>query len=616
MREFKLRLSNSSELLELDLHDQNEPEALSSAMELHKGRVYYSSAYEGELKSSFTRDVRGLEVLVNEYPVNITFLPQNGLIYFNDPVYKDRIFLDSYGLCQIKLIFHCNEGPKVLVSDRFTVMVRQSAESEYVSNMGVYTARHSSFLLYGTKSDYVKKVNRWRKGAYSLEDKVRQLKKSAAILESNWRSIHLNPRKNTITTDQEADLSRNPSAYIQKLASSPGLLAPSNSTNGIRIGNTCYLPQTTRIHTTFSGTDVYENQCILAFIRDLYSSIQQLMDSISQTIQALPLKIERRDEYVSSSSFMFQAAALSLDNTLEDLKRLQSIYSSLYAAYSASIPARAIHLQKLPLPTNTFLKIPAYRQIYELMSTWYEMADVRVLDLRFMQTFLQITTLYEVYVLTKLGTLFEGMGFQRVSSRFIQYEFETETLYENSSINNIYEYVRDDVKVTLYYQPVIYDRMKRDLGVVELYRSTSISFPKGWAEPARGRYYTPDYVIRLEKEGHDGARWIIGDAKYTNYRNTRDHKVIPLVWKYLYSLACQKPNDKITGLYIFHGKSPEVTDMRRIIHSVYDLKENPHQEFPQTEIITLNESNPAAEALQMKALASLMELQLDFSHED
>lgn len=604
VREYTLRLYNNEERVDLPLYPAGSPRVLSEIVTIPKIKVYFNHPYDGQLISSHTWDIKNMVVEVNNYPVNMTFYPANGTIRFSDNAYQHKIFYDSFGLSQIRVSFKCSQGWQTLESIRFQVLVHPGEENQTVDRMGRYISARNRILLFGTQSDYSSWTLPERAEQRSLEDKVRLLKKMALVMESCWRWIRTNPRVDNSSCSKGYTGGFGAVAYLSR---HPEALHASNALHGIRIGSRSYLPILPGKTSQVQSTDVYENQAVLAFLRNVYADIQELIRQLQQARHDLPTRTEEWEGFISSSFFMYHASRLAIENLLEDLDHLASQYSQLYEAYRSAIPASDMILSSMPIPTPAFRSLPAYRQIFEHMFAWFSLSSVTAQDMRFMETFLQVTTLYEVFVLSRLLEFMFQDGFELVSARMHHYEFDSEVLYENTSINNVFEFTREDLHVTLYYQPVIYDEKKQPEGLVGLYRNTSLSYPKGWAEPSRGKYYTPDYLIEISREGMPGKRYILGDAKYTTIRNVRDYKVFPLIYKYLFSLSCKDSNDRITGLYIFQGKS--VDESRGIVHSIYDLSSSPHSVFPQMEIISLRYADAAVEKAQYESLRRLLSIQ-------
>ncbi len=613
MREYKLRLSSeeSQELIELQLHPASVHQPLAELTRIPDIKVFANRSYSAQLLTANTTDIRSLEILINGYPAPHTFHAHSGNITFHLPGNGERIFADSFGLSSIALIFKTSQGPVRLKSEYFQIMVRPDDENFSVNTMGSYAARNNRMLLYGTQKDYINLTTHFGYGQYSMEDKIRLLKQTGILLEKAWRMIRINPK--TSSTCRQGNPQHLDARMLQQLNRHPEALQPTTMASGVRIGHRLYVPDLAALSSrgTTRNTDVYENQVILSFLQAIIKETNNMIPSIQAYIDKLPVQFHSSGLFVTSSTYMARATALTLQDMMKDLQSLQKEFSRLYEIYASIIPASSFELTSLPHMTPAFGQIPGYRQIFGSIGQWFAMRNVSAADIRFATTFLQITTLYEVYVLSKLGRFFLDWDFQLVSARRILANRQDDTFYDPPSINNVFVYQREDVRVTLFYQPVIYDQKRAMKSSCNLVRNTSLSFPRGWGEPTSGRYYTPDYVVKIESERWKGAKYILGDAKYTTYRNVRDYKVIPLVYKYLFSLSTMDPDDEITGLYIFHGKQTDTFGRSSITSSVYDLIQSGHQEFPQVEIIGLSESICTDQREQFMALRKLFSIQFE-----
>lgn len=611
MREYKLRLlsEESLDLVELQLHPATSHQPLADLIKIPSVKVFSSRPYHAQLLTANTSEIRSLEILINGYPAPHTFHANTGNIMFHLPGNGERIFADSFGLSHIILEFKTTEGSVRLKSEYFQVMVRPDDENFSVNSMGCYAARNNRLLLYGTQKDYIRFEPHYAQEQYSMEDKIRLFKQTGILLENAWQSIRLNPR--TQSEDIFKEHRCLDAKCLQKLNRHPEHLIPVSIASGVRIGHRSYVPDFGRFSNTGKSTDVYENQVILSFIQTIIKETSNMIPKIEAYKKQLPVRFDTSGIFVTSSTYMARATQLTLEDMIKDLQQIKAEFCRLYERYQSIIPASEFELTSPPKSSAAFRQLPGYRQVFGSIGQWFAMRNVSAGDIRFATTFLQITTLYEVYVLSKLGRFFLDWGFELVSAKMVSPERREETFYEPPSINNIFVYKRDSLKVTLFYQPVIYGQKSARQSSCNLIRNTSLSFPRGWGEPTSGRYYTPDYVFKLESELWQGAKYILGDAKYATYRNVRDYKVIPLAYKYLFSISPSDPQDEITGLYIFHGKKAQMYDPAAIAASVYDLVQSGHEIFPQVEIIGLSESIRTDEAGQFAALRKLFLLQFE-----
>jgi hypothetical protein len=156
----------------------------------------------------------------------------------------------------------------------------------------------------------------------------------------------------------------------------------------------------------------------------------------------------------------------------------------------------------------------------------------------------------------------------------------------------------EDSKITLYYEPVIYDEDRRNINGIELYRNNNISLGRDTDDERKGRYYVPDYIIKYEKDVK--IQYLICDAKFS--RKTKvQHQIIPdLAYKYLTSISPLSENANVLGLYIFYGLNENNSN----IESFYNRKMKDGKTiFPMIEMIPLSEgvlySDQTKNALEM-----------------
>lgn len=611
MRQYKLRLldERNQEMTELILYPAAYQRPIARMIQIPEARVFAMRQYQAQLLCPITSDIKSLEIQINGYPVSLTFHPKTGNIYFHDPYNGEQIFADAFGLSCLQIQFRNSEGNQSLCSEYFQVMVRPGDENVNVNAMGCFAAQNCRMLLYGTNSDYTTRAANMKKLQFSLEDKIRLLKRTTALLEKCWQVIRCSPRTDSIpaSKSRKGILQRD----IRQLAAHPECMAAAGGMYGIRVGSHSYIPDLHRFEGALSTTDVYENQVILAFIRSIIRDIDKLIPNVKEVMNHLPIENRSRDFCVSSSGFMGRATRMTLQSVIDDLLQARKQYSSLYIRYQEIIPASAIELNLPPAPTPVFERVEGYREVFRSILQWFDMKNVSAGDIRFVTSFLQITTLYEVYVLSKLGRFFLDQGFELTSARQVVYDLDEDSYYKNATINNVYVLEKDSVKITVYYQPVVYDQSRAERSLCGLVRNTSLSFSKGWAEQARGSYYTPDYVFKIESSEWEGSRYILADAKYTTFRNTREFKVVPLVYKYLFSLSPLNASDQISGLYVIHGKSQHPRTAKPSASSIYDLMKNGQDIFPQVEILSLYEYMGINQDDQYDFLAELFESQVN-----
>lgn len=610
MTGYKLRLyeNENGKRYDLDLYPVNQSRPLSELLKVPEVKVYANLEYDAQLLGPKISHIQNVEVQINGYDVETNFFAHSGNIHFKDnPITGSRVFTNSFGLSYILIKFRTGRETHFLISDYFQVMVLPGPENYNVNTMGRYTAQHNPQLLYERHGDVICPKQGSIHRQYSMDDKMRHLKYVAYLLEKNLPQVSLASMKASRETMGQFRLD---ASSMQELMRRPDAFVKVPLGQGIRLRGYSVAPDFTKLSSK-DETELYEDQVILSFICAMASEIPYLRHSVEQIRASMPTKMECRGNFVSSSSYMMNSIGLILESMVEDLTQLQKQFSYLYTLYQSKLGVHDFELRTIPAPTSTFLTSPAYRSIYEAMQHWFAMRQVNATDLRFTRSFLQITTVYEIYVLSKLCDFLEDWNFKLLSASHHHYALEADAFYHNPEINNIFIYQKDDLEITIYYQPVIWEGKSHKPSVCGLYRTTSLSFARKWNETARGRYYTPDYVIRIKRKGWKGARYLIADAKYTNYQDVHDFKIIPLTYKYLFSLGPKDSNDQITGLYIFHGKRQNALENQSLAQSVYDLLPDHQGRFPQVEIISLYEYAGTIQRDQFKILQDLLSIQIE-----
>ena len=142
----------------------------------------------------------------------------------------------------------------------------------------------------------------------------------------------------------------------------------------------------------------------------------------------------------------------------------------------------------------------------------------------------------------------------------------------------------------LYYQPVIFDTDQRSVNGIGLYRNNSISVYAGNEDDCRqgGHYYVPDFLIKIEENGD--SRYMIVDAKFSDYSSVRRYYVKDLVFKYLFSISPIEENELVCGLCIMYGKCKS----KERLQTAYDKQILGTEIYPFIEIFPLIEGIDSA----------------------
>ena len=103
----------------------------------------------------------------------------------------------------------------------------------------------------------------------------------------------------------------------------------------------------------------------------------------------------------------------------------------------------------------------------------------------FMLSFIKISALYESYLFGEILCYFRDRGYSLslLDVAYIRYQNDGNT--KNTSVRNTFVLKNGQKRITLYYQPVIFDTDQRSVNGIWLYRNNSISVYAGNEDDCR-----------------------------------------------------------------------------------------------------------------------------------
>lgn len=190
----------------------------------------------------------------------------------------------------------------------------------------------------------------------------------------------------------------------------------------------------------------------------------------------------------------------------------------------------------LPM-TQIFKTYHHYRRIYELFIDWFEICGQVYLKYNIFTTFYTLDDLYEYFCLVKLKKIFIELGFKIVKEDEYQYKAKT---FISRGVNTFVLYDEKGNRVTLYYQPFIYNN--KSTNSLKLIRVKN-----------NNNYYNPDFIIQIKKYNEEKEHIYTLDAKWKkNIDKTTEESVIN---KYAYFLEKINRLDEYRAVIILIGRS-------------------------------------------------------------
>lgn len=596
MNDLILRLlteGNNPQDLALLAH-QVENSILDTA-KLSSSYVFCDHKYTAQFIHSHTK-ISNLKVFVNGEPVSANYIPDTGMITFFDESFGARIFLECYGFVQITIVYDDEDGNHhVYDTEYIQVMVRKGKQNDSVKRMTEYVYSQNAELLYG-KTLPKETAGLKEHARKTLESRILLLEKIAVVYEENYRYFKTNCRYKTVPReciDHFEKLQYVSSNTLQYIAQHPEELQPVYHSAGIRVGKNYYQPNKTLVTNNIKSYDIYENCVVVGFLKYLNAEVGRIEQELISITTSVPQQLLETDEYVTSSYFIYASTISALKIILADIRKLRQKYEHLYFSYSSILPINAEPISGLPQFTHIFRSIHQYHQIYQCTVSWFSLGAFSLNEEHFMLSFIKMSALYEVYVLAKLISHFKLAGYSMEECGKITYPVPATSRFQNAHCNNIFVFKKENRKITIYYQPVIYGSDMRTVSGIGLYRNNSIAFPDtdagSYIHRRNGHHtpmYTPDYVLKYENEGVSDVRYLIADAKFSTIKTVKTHQVARLAYQYLFSIAPMAASDHIVGLCIFNGQSSNDNDQA---YNIYDL-ELEHPVAPIAQIVTLTEN--------------------------
>ncbi|WP_035288945.1 DUF2357 domain-containing protein [Clostridium sp. KNHs214] len=542
------------------------------------GVVYSNLEYSAKIY--FDKDIQNIKFYVNDTLRKSYYC--DGKIYFNDDNFLDnRIFLNYFGYVSIKVFIEGNDGNYEFYSDYLDVAVRDNVSSNNIRKMIDYIAENSQKYLF-QKDDKVKDF------ADVIKSKNKNIVTEISILENiifeyekNFKyyktSAKYKIKSNYIVDDFEKVKEIN-NETIQYIISNPQQLITVNYNTGIRYHKLNLQPKKTLINKNELCYDIYENKIIVGFLKYIYNS---LIDKIAyvESQNNKQQKYYINVGYVSLSNEIYTKLNDTLNKYRKKIYDIKNKVQQLYFMYKQTLKCEEITISGIPNPTAIFMEIQHYRKIYKVIRDWFEGGNYNFEREKMILTFSEASQIYEYYVLFNLNNYIIENGYYLKKPKKFLYTLKKSAKYVNTRFENTFVFEKSGTNITVYYQPVIYlDQVFNDIG---LFRNNDISL-----NGEKAQYYTPDYVIKINKEGL--SEFIILDAKWSTNKSVINYRFKEIVYKYIFSISTVHNNDKISKVWVINGQ--EIEDQKENIYNFYNSKfKSRNDELqPSAKIITLN----------------------------
>lgn len=534
-------------VIELELFDE------INTKDLKKSYVVYQDVkYEFRLKN--ISNISNIEMMVNNENVDIVWRKEveECVIEISR---NSSLFLLTYGMTEIILhIEFFDEDERYFFTAPLSVAVRKeyenSIESLYEMLNVIY--HKNDMLLYQSKpNNQRKQIDLFNKADNKLEAEIDELMLILQTLQKNFpyflkSSCMLTETKYRI--DSLEKVRSLEAKNIQHIVTHPEELNVTYSANGIFINKNKYIPRKTLVGVSEYTYNTYENQMIVSFIWTLLAHIKMRKEEIQNLLKKneidVYIKAEPKKEYVLCTKIIQQYIKIAYTKYEEKFLEFQKQFSIIYSKYSSELMKDTTILNKVPEPTPVFLEIYHYRNVFQLMNLWFGNSKIKLSQKNILLQFSNADRIYEYYCLLGVYDILLDLGYEEILEKRNTYKYKVNyAKFENTEQENTFYFKKDNIYVTLYYQPVIYSDQAATTNEIELFR-TDRSF------------YTPDFIIK--KAVNEKITYGILDAKWRNRDTLLDKKkeggMQDLVYKYLYSVIDSRTLQNVEFLWLLQGK--------------------------------------------------------------
>ncbi|WP_428817668.1 hypothetical protein ACQR2L_05020 [Clostridium butyricum] len=461
---------------------------------------------------------------------------------------ENRPFINFYGYISFKVFIIKEDSIFTFYSGYFDIAVRKKINNDIIREMAKYILTYSKKYLF-------KKDNSSNDFKNTTKSKYRTFETQISIIDSIIKEYEINYKyfksdkkyklMNKYAIDDFEKVSNISNETIQFILSNPQYLSKVPYRTGIRYNKKNFEPIKTLIGKEGYDYDIYENRIVVSFLKFLYKEITDkfmkiTIDNVENSEQNIV------SEYCLSGNEIKNEMKFIFNEYNEKLKLRRNKIYELYMRYKNIIQCNEIYITNAPMPTQIFTRILHYRKIFLAISEWYLNGNYDMKTEKLLLTFPDVSVIYEYYLLLKINNNINNKYLFKNSNTF-PYAMGTKAKYKNTEYENTFIFGENN-DIVVYYQPVIYTY--KNLNNIELFRNNSISFNMN--ELQRGKYYTPDYIIKIKRESY--YEYIVIDAKWQYLDDVIKRSFKEIVYKYIFSLSTINNEDLISKVVVFNGK--------------------------------------------------------------
>lgn len=553
----KLKPYNKPDI-RINLFESNDKNEYLGNFNVEEIDIYSDLSYSAFIESVDAIEIEDIEFFINGNSENCIY--KNGEIRFpekNKNDYNKRIFLDCYGFAEISIVLKpFNQELILLKSNLIPILVKKGNLNDSIKHMANFVFENYPRLLFNGELKPKEFCNLKENGKKGLETHLILAEEIADVYEMYYGYFRVNSRFKTEeinVVDNFEKLQQVTSFTLQYISQHPEQLRQVIGQKGINMGKKTYQPVKTLTSQYVYSLDIYENRVVVNFLKMIICSLDSLLQQTREILKNFKSNERIDGEYIDSSYFVYYSNYTILSTNCIRIENLIKRFKTLWVEYSKCMNVSDFSINTPPKPSSIFITIPQYNKIFQRVHQWFNYGIYDFQAENYMLSFVKISTLYESYLLLKMISFFTSKGFSIISQSKCRYPISQRWQYKNTICDNTFCFSNSNIDITLYYQPVIFDNDKSKVNDIGLYRNNNISLNSDGEVERKGRYYVPDYIIKI----FDGktSKYIICDAKFSTIQTVKKYYVSNLAFKYLFSISGVKDTDLVVGLCILCGQT-------------------------------------------------------------
>lgn len=481
------------------------------------------------------------------------------------------IFLECFGVVKIEVIINGES----YITHNTRIIMKENVINANIVNMIDYIYENCDDYLYEEHKHSKTGVGVTPNPNISIDTKLSLLEEIYDIYAKSYHILKHSAQNKLISTNKIGSFNELQSIRqntINYIVNHPEELQPVNYNSGISANKQYYEPKKTLVQSVAYSCDIYENQVLVGFLKTIVQELEEIKLSVElhKSKNASPY---RRNGYIDSAYYIYTKNIKMLNSYVEILSNWMAKFKKLYLEYKRILNVSELNVISVPRYTNIFRRIMPYNIVFEKILKWFNCGNYDLSKSDLLLSFVSISKIYEYFCLIKINRTLEKCGYSLISG--FPFKYTESRYYRNTIYNNTFEFSKDTINITVYYQPIIYDKTnnrERQNGI-GLFRNTSISITDPTAlamlderGAKQGSYYNPDYLIKISC--NNNTSYHILDAKHSSPNNIKRYLLPNLTFKYLFSISTLQSGNSVDSLCIICGKT-----MHNSSENVYNIAE-------------------------------------------